>query len=85
MVQFNGQKKGPIFPESETLFFSKDVDAQVEFGRDAPATRRSFSVRGQASPNGAAQVKVDAHVACRRRHVLGHVGRFANNLSDVNP
>src|SRR5262249_12283293 len=31
MAQATNQSKRPVFPESETLFFSKDVDAQLEF------------------------------------------------------
>ena len=52
MAQLTGQGKLPIFPQSETLFFLKAVDAQIEFaadagslvlhqnGRDTKATRR---------------------------------------------
>ncbi|MEO8680950.1 MAG: serine hydrolase [Vicinamibacterales bacterium] len=34
MAQLTGQGKNPIFPESETLFFLKIVDAQLEFAAD---------------------------------------------------
>lgn len=34
ITQATGQGKFPIFAESETVFFSKDIDAQIEFGRD---------------------------------------------------
>ena len=52
MAQLTGQGKLPIFPQSETLFFLKVVDAQLEFaadgsslvlhqnGRDPKANRR---------------------------------------------
>jgi hypothetical protein len=52
MAQLTGQGKNPIFPQSETLFFLKVVDAQIEFaadgsslvlrqgGRDTKAPRR---------------------------------------------
>jgi CubicO group peptidase (beta-lactamase class C family) len=52
MAQLTGQGKLPIFPQSETLFFLKVVDAQLEFaadgsslvlhqgGREQKATRR---------------------------------------------
>jgi CubicO group peptidase (beta-lactamase class C family) len=33
-TQLSGQGKLPLFPESETKFFLKVVDAQVEFGKD---------------------------------------------------
>jgi len=32
--QLSGQSAIPIFPESETNFFPKVVDAEIEFGRD---------------------------------------------------
>jgi CubicO group peptidase (beta-lactamase class C family) len=34
MTQLSGQPKLPIFAESETMFFLKVVDAQLEFGKD---------------------------------------------------
>src|SRR5579871_1657273 len=34
MTQLSGQGKIPIFPQSETMFFTKVVDAQLEFGKD---------------------------------------------------
>ena len=34
MGQLTGQGKLPIFPQSETLFFLKVVDAQIEFAAD---------------------------------------------------
>jgi hypothetical protein len=37
MTQATGQGKFPLFAESETKFFLKAVDAEVEFVRD-PAT-----------------------------------------------
>ena len=33
--QLNGQPKFSLFPESETKFFSKDVNAQITFAKDA--------------------------------------------------
>ena len=35
MGQLSGQGKLSLFPESETLFFLKVVDAQLEFSKDA--------------------------------------------------
>ena len=35
MTQMTGQQKLPLFAESETRFFMKVVDAQVEFLKDA--------------------------------------------------
>jgi len=34
LSQVSGQNKFPIFPESQTHFFFKVVDAQIDFGRD---------------------------------------------------
>ena len=34
MTQLSGQPRLPVFPQSETLFFLKAVDAQVEFVKD---------------------------------------------------
>jgi len=34
MTQLSGQPKLPVFAESETMFFLKVVDAQLEFGKD---------------------------------------------------
>ena len=34
-AQLTGQGKNPIFAQSETLFFLKVVDAQLEFAADA--------------------------------------------------
>jgi hypothetical protein len=35
MAQLTGQGRLPIFPQSETLFFVRVVDAQIEFAADA--------------------------------------------------
>ena len=35
MTQITGQPKFPLFAESETRFFLKVVDAQMDFSRDA--------------------------------------------------
>ncbi|MBB6240932.1 hypothetical protein HDE79_000366 [Rhodanobacter sp. MP1X3] len=38
MAQATNQRKLPIFPESETKFFYKAVDAEVEFFQTAQGT-----------------------------------------------
>ena len=38
MAQVTGQDKMEIYPESPTLFFLKDVDAQIEFVQDGGGT-----------------------------------------------
>ena len=38
MTQLTGQPPVAVFPESETVFFLKVVDAQLEFGKDAAGT-----------------------------------------------
>ena len=35
MAESVGQFKYPLFAESETSFFFKDLDAQIEFAKDA--------------------------------------------------
>ena len=52
MSQATGQAKVPIFAESETRFFLKVVDAQLEFtlGEDGTATRLVLFQAGQEIP-----------------------------------
>jgi hypothetical protein len=46
--QLGGQPRFPIFPESETTFFLKVVDAQLEFPkRDGPATQVTLHQNGR--------------------------------------
>jgi serine-type D-Ala-D-Ala carboxypeptidase/endopeptidase len=35
MAQLMGQQKFEVFPESDTTFFLRDVDAQITFVKDA--------------------------------------------------
>ena len=34
MIQFTGEPKYPVYPESETSFFYKVIDAQITFEKD---------------------------------------------------
>ena len=44
-AQLTGQPAHPIFPETETLFFYKVVDATLEFQRDAGGTVTGVRLR----------------------------------------
>jgi hypothetical protein len=46
-TQATGQGKAPIFPESETKFFPKVVDATIEFVRDAATGKVSHLILHQ--------------------------------------
>jgi len=48
--QLTGQGKLPIFPESETMFFLKVVDAQIEFAPDASFLVLHQNGRDQKAP-----------------------------------
>lgn len=46
MAQMSGGKTVRIFPESDTVFFLKVADAQIEFGKDAKGARYLILHRG---------------------------------------
>ena len=52
MTQATGQEKLEVFPESESKFFLKVVDAQIEFqrGADGKATGLTLYQGGQVMP-----------------------------------
>ena len=52
MAQATGQDKAQIFPESETKFFYKIVDAQIEFakGADGKVEKLILHQNGQDMP-----------------------------------
>ena len=52
MAQATGQPKFPLFAESETNFFLKVVDAQVEFGKDEKGVTYLVLHQGAAHPKG---------------------------------
>ena len=52
MAQATGQPKFPLFAESETNFFLKVVDAQVEFGKDEKGVTYLVLHQGAAHPRG---------------------------------
>jgi hypothetical protein len=52
MAQATGQPKFPLFAESETTFFLKVVDAQVEFGKDEKGVTYLVLHQGAAHPKG---------------------------------
>lgn len=52
MAQATGQPKFPLFAESETHFFLKVVDAQVEFGKDEKGATYLVLHQGGGHPKG---------------------------------
>jgi len=52
MAQATGQPKFPLFAESETSFFLKVVDAQVEFAKDEKGVTYLVLHQGAAHPKG---------------------------------
>ena len=55
--QLNGQPKFSLFPESETKFFSKDVNAQITFARDANGKITGLTLRQGGSDVPAQKIK----------------------------
>ena len=49
-AQLTGQGRNPIFPQSETMFFLKVVDAQLEFAADASSVVLHQNGRSQKAP-----------------------------------
>jgi Domain of unknown function (DUF3471) len=54
MMRFGPQPKAELFPESETSFFLKTVDAQIEFTKDA-----SGAIAGLTLHQGPRDVKAE--------------------------
>ena len=50
MAQLTGQGSNPIFPQSETMFFLKVVDAQFEFAADAASVVLHQNGRATRAP-----------------------------------
>lgn len=55
--QLNGQPKFSLFPESETRFFSKDVNAQITFAKDASGKITRLTLRQGGSDIPANKIK----------------------------
>ncbi|MGI8467729.1 MAG: serine hydrolase [Pyrinomonadaceae bacterium] len=55
--QLNGQPKFSLFPESETKFFSKDVNAQITFAKDASGKITGLTLRQGGSDIPANKIK----------------------------
>jgi CubicO group peptidase (beta-lactamase class C family) len=49
-AQLTGQGRNPIFPQSDTMFFLKAVDAQLEFAADAGAVVLHQNGRSRKAP-----------------------------------
>ncbi len=57
MGQLGGQGKFALLPESETEFFSKDVNAQIVFVKDAAGVVTGFNLRQGGGNNPAKKIK----------------------------
>ncbi len=57
MGQLGGQGKFALLPESETEFFSKDVNAQMVFVKDAAGVVTGFNLRQGGGNNPAKKIK----------------------------
>ncbi len=55
--QLGGQGKFSLLPESETEFFSKDVNAQIVFTKDAAGLVNGFTLKQGGSNNPAKKIK----------------------------
>ena len=57
MGQLGGQSKFSLLPESETQFFSKDVNAQITFIKDAAGQVTGFTLKQGGSETPAKKIK----------------------------
>ena len=57
MGQLGGQGKFSLLPESETDFFSKDVNAQIIFIKDGGGDVTGFTLKQGGSSNPAQKIK----------------------------
>ena len=57
MGQLGGQGKFSLLPESETEFYSKDVNAQIVFTKDAAGVVTGFNLKQGGGNNPAKKIK----------------------------
>ncbi len=78
MTQLSGQPKLPVYPESETLFFLKVVDAQLEFGKDEKGTYVILHQGGrdQKAPKISDRVEVPKEIAVPHAILERYVGAY---------
>jgi hypothetical protein len=77
-VQLSGQPQIPLFAESETMFFIKVVDAQVEFGTDdkGPYAILHQNGRDQKAPRTSATVAERKEIAVSPEILSKYVGTY---------
>jgi CubicO group peptidase (beta-lactamase class C family) len=77
-TQLSGQGKLPLFPSSETMFFLKAVDAQVEFGKDekGPYAVLHQGGRDMKAPRTSDQVVERKEVAVAPKILEQYVGTY---------
>jgi uncharacterized protein DUF3471 len=77
-VQLSGQQQIPLFPESETMFFTKVVDAEVEFGTDdkGPFLILHQGGRDQKAPRTSATVAEKKEIQVSPAILSKYVGTY---------
>jgi CubicO group peptidase (beta-lactamase class C family) len=79
--KLGGQPALPIFPQSETMFFLKVVDAQIEFPKDDGSGRASQLTLHQGGRDMTAKRLDDAEA----RKIADAAAAFAKRLKDQTP
>jgi CubicO group peptidase (beta-lactamase class C family) len=79
--KLGGQPALPIFPQSETMFFLKVVDAQIEFPKDDGSGRASQLILHQGGRDMTAKRLDDAEA----RKIADAAAAFAKRLKDQTP
>jgi hypothetical protein len=77
-VQLSGQGQIPLFPESETMFFPKVVDAEVEFGTDDKGAYLILHQNGsdQKAPRTSDTVAEKKEIAVSSKILSQYVGTY---------
>ena len=78
MTQLSGQPKFPVFAESETKFFLKVVDAQIEFGKDdkGPYVILHQGGRDQKAPRSSAIVAEKKEIQVSPKILSDYAGTY---------
>jgi hypothetical protein len=79
--KLGGQPALPIFPQSETMFFLKVVDAQIEFPKDDGSGRASQLILHQGGRDMTAKRLDDAEA----KKIADAAAAFAKRLKDQTP
>ena len=80
MAQLSGQGKAPVFASSETSFFYKVVDAEIEFAKDQRDTINSLILRQNGrdmkAPRISDSVAVRKEIAVSPKILAQYVGTY---------